>query len=127
MIVLILKMCNTYFVHISWIFSHFWGVLNLDIFPSKMLRWCLVCVIFNSNSTYGTDKGDAICPRHLLCPPIENGKGKKSILADVQQKVQVGMCAHQRLRSAFASTKSDQSSIGTLWLAKGPTIFQPET
>ena len=26
------------------------GVLNLDIFPSKILRWCMVCVICNSNS-----------------------------------------------------------------------------
>ena len=23
------------FVHISWIFSHFWGVLNIGIFPTK--------------------------------------------------------------------------------------------
>ena len=50
MIVQILKMCTSYFVHISWIFSQFWRVLNLDIFLSKMLRGCLVCVICNSNS-----------------------------------------------------------------------------
>ena len=33
----ILKMCTYYFVHISLIFSQVLGVLNLDIFPSKML------------------------------------------------------------------------------------------
>ena len=52
MIVCILKMCTSYFVHISWIFSHFWGVMNLDIFLSKMLRWCLGCIICNSNSLH---------------------------------------------------------------------------
>ena len=43
----ILKMCTYYFVHISWIFSQVLGVLNLDIFPSKMLWWCLNRVICN--------------------------------------------------------------------------------
>ena len=42
MIVHTLNICIYYFVHISQIFFHFW-VLNLDIFPFKMLRWCLVC------------------------------------------------------------------------------------
>ena len=46
----ILKMCTSYFVHISWIFSQFLGVLNLDIFLPKMLWRRLVCVICNSNS-----------------------------------------------------------------------------
>ena len=52
MIVYTLKICTFYFVHISWIFlknSHFWAVLNIDIFQFKMLRWCQVCVICNSN------------------------------------------------------------------------------
>ena len=45
-----LKMCTSHFVHISYFFSYFWWVLNLDIFPSEMLRGCLVFVICNSNS-----------------------------------------------------------------------------
>ena len=49
MIVHTLKMCTSYFVHISWYFLIF-ELLNLDIFPFKMLRWCLVCVICNSNN-----------------------------------------------------------------------------
>ena len=52
MIVYTLKMSTFYFVHIAWIFlknSHLWAVLNRDIFPSKMLRWCPVCVICSSN------------------------------------------------------------------------------
>ena len=28
---------------------HEYFLIYLDIFPSKMLRWCLVCVICNSN------------------------------------------------------------------------------
>ena len=48
MIDYILKMCTTYFVRISWIFSHFLGVLNLDIFPSKNAE--MVSVICNSNN-----------------------------------------------------------------------------
>ena len=35
MVVHILKMYISYFVHISWIFSYFWGMLNLGIFPTK--------------------------------------------------------------------------------------------
>ena len=35
MIVHILKMCTSYIVH--QIFSHFWRVLNLDIFLSELL------------------------------------------------------------------------------------------
>ena len=55
MIVHTLKMCTSYFVHISRIFSSFFGVLNLDsFFLFKMLRWCLVCVICNSNSFHSS-------------------------------------------------------------------------
>ena len=32
-----LKMCTPLIVHILWIFSHFWEVLNLDIFLPKYL------------------------------------------------------------------------------------------
>ena len=46
----ILKMCTSNFVHISWIFFNFWEVLNLDIFPFKMLRWWMDCVICCSES-----------------------------------------------------------------------------
>ena len=49
-IVYTLKMCTLYFLQISWIIFSFLGVLNLDIFSSKMLRWCLVCVICSSNT-----------------------------------------------------------------------------
>ena len=53
MIVHILKMCTSYFVHVSYCFFHFLGVLNLNIFfSSEMLRECLVCVICNSNSIH---------------------------------------------------------------------------
>ena len=38
--------------------------------------------------------------------------------ASVQQKVQVGICAHQRLRTACTSAQSDQSSMGVLCKAK---------
>ena len=38
MIVHILKMYTFYFVHISRLFSHFLGLLNLYIIPSKMLE-----------------------------------------------------------------------------------------
>ena len=50
MIVHTLKMCTSYFMHISWIFFHFWGVLNLDCLTLEMLRWFLVCVICNTKS-----------------------------------------------------------------------------
>ena len=51
MIVHTLKMCTYNFVHILHFFKKFFMVLNLDIFfLFKMLRWCLVCVICNSNS-----------------------------------------------------------------------------
>ena len=52
MIVHTLKMCTYHFVHDSYFLSYFWRVLNLDIFPSVMLRGCLVCVICNSNSIH---------------------------------------------------------------------------
>ena len=35
-----------------------------------------------------------------------------------KQKVQVGMWIHRRLRSACASSQSDQSLMGALWFAK---------
>ena len=45
-----LEICIFYFVHISRIFLSVLGVLNFDIFPFKMLRWCLVSVMCNSSS-----------------------------------------------------------------------------
>ena len=48
MIVHILKICTSYLCTFHEYFS-FLRVLNLDIFPSKMLRLYLVCVICNSN------------------------------------------------------------------------------
>ena len=50
MIVHTLKMCTLYFIHISWIFFYFFGVLNIDIFSLEKLRWFLFCVICNSKS-----------------------------------------------------------------------------
>ena len=47
-----LKMCTSHFVHISYFLSYFWWELNLDIFPSEMLRGCLVFVICISNSIH---------------------------------------------------------------------------
>ena len=47
LIVHILKMCTFYFVHISYTFIILRGV---ELFHPKMLRWCLVCVICNTNS-----------------------------------------------------------------------------
>ena len=44
-IVQTLKMCTFYFVQISWILSHFGGVL---VHPSATLLGCLVCVNCNS-------------------------------------------------------------------------------
>ena len=52
MIVHTLKMCTIFFVYISWLFFSFLGVFNLDIFFSKMLRRCLVCVICTPKLTY---------------------------------------------------------------------------
>ena len=43
-----LKMCTSYFMHISLFFIL--RMLNLDIFLIEMLRRCLVCVKTNSNS-----------------------------------------------------------------------------
>ena len=52
MIVHTLKLCTfyMYLVHISRILFTFFRVFNSDIFLFKMLRWCLVCLICNSNS-----------------------------------------------------------------------------
>ena len=50
MIVQTSKMCTFHLGHIWKIFSHFRRVFKLDIFASKMLRGCLVCVISNYNS-----------------------------------------------------------------------------
>ena len=49
MIVHTLKMCTSYFVHILPVVCSALEVLNLNIFPFIMLRWCLVCVIVNFN------------------------------------------------------------------------------
>ena len=46
-----LKMCTSYFVHISWIFPHFCRVVTLHLYPSATLLGCLVCVICNSKSS----------------------------------------------------------------------------
>ena len=53
MIVHTLKMCTSYFMHISRIYLFIGGgggVLNLNIFSLEMLRWFLVCVICISSS-----------------------------------------------------------------------------
>ena len=49
MIVHTLNMCTLYFAHLITIFL-FLGLLNLDIFPSEMLRGSLVFVICNSST-----------------------------------------------------------------------------
>ena len=55
LIVHTLKMCTSYFVKLFYCFSHFWSVLNLDMFfhlsisPQHFMR-CQVCVICNSKS-----------------------------------------------------------------------------
>ena len=52
--------------HFMNIFSILGGV-ELDIAPSKILRWCLLCVICNSNSIQ-TLRIDC-SPIHLRCAP----------------------------------------------------------
>ena len=37
------------------------------------------------------------------------------------------MCAQQRLRSAWASAQSDQSSLSTQWIAKDPWLFHADS
>ena len=37
------------------------------------------------------------------------------------------LCTQRRLRSAWASALSDQSSLCTLWVAKDPTFFQADS
>ena len=51
MIVHILKMRTSYFVHVSYFF-HLWGVLTLGIFSPEMLRECLFCLIFMKLQQY---------------------------------------------------------------------------
>ena len=46
------------------------------------------------------------------------------IRAGFQEKLQVGMCTHQRLRSACTSAKTDVSSMGILWVTNGPMFLQ---
>ena len=46
------------------IFSY--GVLNLDIFPSGMLRGCLVCVMSNSNSIQSFEFKLCLMVVHIL-------------------------------------------------------------
>ena len=45
------------------------------------------------------------------------------IWATSWQNQQNGMCAQQRLRSAWASAQSDQSSLCAQWVAKDPSFF----
>ena len=47
-----------------------------------------------------------------------------SMRAGVQQKVQVCMCVHRRLRSVCASAQHDQSSLDALCVAKGSMSLQ---
>ena len=42
------------------------------------------------------------------------------------QNQQNDLCAQQRLRSAWASTQSDQSSLCTLWVAKDPVLLHAD-
>ena len=37
------------------------------------------------------------------------------------------MCAQQRLRSTWASTQSDQSSLCALWVANDPVLLQADS
>ena len=52
MIVHTLNLCTSYFVFCAHLINNFLflGLLNLDIFPSEMLSWCLVSVICNSSN-----------------------------------------------------------------------------
>ena len=43
------------------------------------------------------------------------------------QKQQNGMCAQRRLRSAWASTQSDQSSLCAQWVTKGPKFLHADS
>ena len=52
MIVHTMKICTFYIVHISYFFFSFLtGVEHRHFVPSEMLRRCLVCVIYNFNSS----------------------------------------------------------------------------
>ena len=55
------------------------GVLTLDIFPSEIISWCLVCVIINSK----VSKGAKIRNRYNQVPHLTqdtNGKVTNSII-----------------------------------------------
>ena len=44
-----------------------------------------------------------------------------------RQNQQSGICAQRRLRSAWASAKSDQSSLCTQWVAKDPSFLHADS
>ena len=58
-------------------------------------------------------KNDCCIFMYLICTCIFK------ILAGIQHKVQIGMCTHRRLRSAYVSV----SSMSALWVAKGPKFL----
>ena len=60
------KFCSVYFVHLSWIFSHFWWMLNLDIIPSKMLRWCNIFIFLYSNFACWLFTQDVLSNRRVI-------------------------------------------------------------
>ena len=68
MIVYTLKMCTSYLCTFHKYFVHFLEALNLNSFPFKMLRWCLVCVICNSNNFHSLN----IQTLHNDCSYIEH-------------------------------------------------------
>ena len=51
----------------------------------------------------------------------------KHVWAASWQNQQSGMCAQQRLRSAWASAQSDQSSLCTQWVAKDPSFLHAQS
>ena len=50
-----------------------------------------------------------------------------TIWATSQQNQQSGMCAQRRLRSAWASALSDQSSLCAQWVAKDPSFLHADS
>ena len=52
---------------------------------------------------------------------------KKGICAAARQNQQNGMCAQRRLRSAWASAQSDQSSLCGQWVAKDPRFHHADS
>ena len=129
---------------------------EIDSYPFPIIAFSTTCTLFNLNKSYlrseqcqVLDRGFkfakvgliwSICPRFLKIPH------ENEILILTQNRIRANplwnrhwvhmscltkprkwMCAQWRLRSAWASAQSDQSSLCAQWVAKDPSFLHADS